>query len=69
MAGELVETKIAVAGEIVLEVLRTGNVWEASTSGKMAEEIATVYRIVYDAIGDAVAGSGGGPRTASKRTS
>ncbi|MEE8174595.1 MAG: hypothetical protein V3T71_04655 [Dehalococcoidia bacterium] len=68
MAGELVEKQMEVAANIVMEMIGIGDVWKAETSEGMAKEIATVYRIIYDAIGETIVGQGGGPRKANVRT-
>lgn len=64
MAGEVTERQMEVAGEIVLEVLRmekwSKKVWKAETPEELAKEIATVYRIIYNAIGETMVGQGGG---------
>ena len=57
--------KMQVAGEIVTEMIGMADVWKAETSEEMAKEIATVYRIIYDAIGETIVGQGGGPRKAN----
>ncbi len=68
MAGEVTERQMEVAGEIVTEMIGMADVWKAETSEEMAKEIATVYRIIYDAIGETIVGQGGGPRKANVRT-
>ena len=62
-----IDPKIAemeVAGSLVLGMMEECE-WGGKTPEEMAKEIATVYRIIYDAIGETIVGQGGGPRKAN----
>lgn len=61
IAGEVTERQMEVAGNLVLGMMEMEECeWEGETSEEMAKEIATVYRIIYNAIGETIVGQGGG---------